>query len=419
MLAVHVHRFISGCPDTRVGRLRLCSQRGGCHRRAGGQGSCAPRTQTPYAVYAGVQQDVVITIGLVGAVLLMSTIVLLVAWVSKSRRRQAQRVLMKQDKQRWLVQQQYANTIQRSAVPGYRPPFPSGSLEGMQSGAFGGSLGQLTPHVLRASKEVLTHEPQQSFRRGSNLVTGSRYRTTESVGDLSSRSQRIKRKSLEASLPPSRTFNLSASTSLLGYTKSDAYSHLGTEMVTKPSEQKRERRTRIRPPRGSNVSTGCLKEIGFDNTKRIHGGESRGYCLPPILYPENEMLSSEEESDGEDTGREEDEKDLDRWNSYAKEPGGQDDIVSPQYTEPHFGDSDGHNSIIRGDVRERTQRCTQRTGPSASASQQEFASTEGNGDFWDDTGSGFVYSKRKQHHRSSRGLALRKAIERQPHSSEV
>ncbi|KAA0187938.1 hypothetical protein FBUS_01121, partial [Fasciolopsis buskii] len=142
-----------------------------------------PRS-APYAVYKGVQRDLVAAAVSIGVVLMLAVAASLLAWCLKSRRRRAQRELRRRGKQRWLLTQQTAQgrpgfdlSCRGSACSVlYVPP---------EMDAFSGSLGRLTPHSLCVSKETLG--PQDGSYRGlaRQCRRSSRFRSSISSGNLS------------------------------------------------------------------------------------------------------------------------------------------------------------------------------------------------------------------------------------------
>ncbi|KAF5400684.1 hypothetical protein PHET_06070 [Paragonimus heterotremus] len=120
---------------------------------------------SPYGVYAGVQPAVVVCIGLIGAVVLVAVVSLLVLSLVKSRRRQAQRILGKRERQKWLI-----------GLHGRHSWMVAGSRVESSvdlSDIAGGSVGQLTPHRLYLSKETLEPVTYSHIRQGSHAAIGS------------------------------------------------------------------------------------------------------------------------------------------------------------------------------------------------------------------------------------------------------
>ncbi|KAF7255809.1 hypothetical protein EG68_07507, partial [Paragonimus skrjabini miyazakii] len=124
----------------------------------------------PYGVYAGVQPAVVVCIGLIGAAVLIAVVSLLVLSLVKSRRRQAQRILSRRERQKWLIG---LHGRQSWMVAGSRfVPSRNGSSVDLSDLA-GGSVGQLTPHRLYLSKETLEPATYSHMRQGSHAAIGS------------------------------------------------------------------------------------------------------------------------------------------------------------------------------------------------------------------------------------------------------
>ncbi|KAF8563611.1 hypothetical protein P879_07102 [Paragonimus westermani] len=121
-------------------------------------------TLAPYGVYAGVQPAVVICVGLIGTVVLVTVVSLMALSLVKSRRRQAQRILGRRERQKWLI-----GLHGRMAAGSRFTPFPTGSSVDLSDLAEG-SVGQLTPHRLYLSKETLDPANYSHTRQGSHAA---------------------------------------------------------------------------------------------------------------------------------------------------------------------------------------------------------------------------------------------------------
>ncbi|KAA3675001.1 uncharacterized protein DEA37_0011662, partial [Paragonimus westermani] len=121
----------------------------------------------PYGVYAGVQPAVVICVGLVGTVVLVTVVSLIALSLVKSRRRQAQRILGRRERQKWLIG--LHGRRNRMTAGSRFAPFPTGSSVDL-SDLGEGSVGQLTPHRLYLSKETLEPANYSHTRQGSHAA---------------------------------------------------------------------------------------------------------------------------------------------------------------------------------------------------------------------------------------------------------